>query len=63
MEKINLDDYFLKSDSETKVQICNSTEEIAETEEFNKKMRKVIRDYKYRAVKSWQSARKTILRD
>ena len=60
MGKINLDDYFQKNDPE-KVRICDSPEDIAAAEEFNKKMREVVRDYKYRAAKSRQLARKSIL--
>jgi len=61
MGKINLDDYFEKSDLETKVRICDSPEEIAEQKEFNKKMREVVRDYRRRAAISWQKARHMIL--
>ena len=57
MEKINLDDYFGKSDLKTKVHICDSPEDIAEAEEFNRHMKKVVRDYQRRAAISWQKAR------
>ena len=62
MEKINLDDYFEKSDLETKGRICDSPEDIAEAEEFNRHMRKVVRDYRRRAAISWQKARGLVLR-
>ena len=55
MGKINLDDYFQKS--EFKGRICDSPEETAATEEMNKKMREVERDYRHRAAISWQKAR------
>ena len=61
MGKINLDDYFEKSDWGTKVRICNSPEDIAEAEKINQHMRKVVRDYRSRAALSWQMARKTFL--
>ena len=61
MDKINLDDYFQKS--EFKGRICDSPEEIAETEEMNKKMREIVRDYRHRAALSWQKARGLILRN
>ena len=61
MYKIKLDDYFQKS--ELKGRICDSPEELAETEEMNKKMREVVRDYRYRATLSWQKARGLILRN
>lgn len=58
MEKINLlDKYFTKSGIETKVQILDSPEYIAETERINKEMRKVVRDYNHRAALSWRLAR------
>ena len=57
MEKINLDDYFEKGVLETKMHICDSPEDIAEAEEFNRHMRKVVRDYRRRAAISWQKAR------
>ena len=57
MEKINLDDYFEKSDLETKMRICDSPEDIAEAEEVNRRMREVVRDYRRRAAISWQKAR------
>ena len=59
MEKINLDDYFEKS--EFKGRICDSPEEIEETLKINEKMREVVRDYKYRAAKSRELARRLIL--
>lgn len=58
MEKINLDDYFEKSDLETKAHVCDSLEEITEAEEFNRHMREVVRDYRRRKALSWQMARK-----
>ncbi len=59
MKKINLDDYFQKF--EFKGRICDSPEELAETEELNKKMRVVVRDYNYRAAKSKKLAHRLIL--
>lgn len=53
--KINLDEYFQKS--EFKGHICNSPEEIEETLRINDKMKEVVRDYKYRAAKSRQLVR------
>ena len=61
MVKINLDNYFGKSDQEAKVHVYDSPEDIAATKEFNKKMREVVRDYKYRAAKSRELARRLIL--
>ena len=55
MGKINLDDYFEKS--EFKGRVCDSPEEIAETEEINRKMREVVRDYRRREILSWKKAR------
>jgi len=60
MKEINLDDYFEKT--EFKGRVCNSPEEIAETLRINEKMRKVERDYKHKAAKSWQLARGLRLR-
>ena len=57
MEKINLDDYFEKGVLETKMHVCNSPEDIAETKEFNKKMREVVRDYRRKAAISREKAR------
>ena len=57
MGKINLDDYFEKSDLETKMHICDSPEDIAATEAINQHMRKVVMDYRHRAALSWQKAR------
>ena len=59
MKEINLDDYFEKT--EFKGRVCNSPEEIAETLRINEKMREVVKDYKYRAAKSRQLARRLIL--
>ena len=59
MEKSILDDYFEKS--EFKGRICDSPEEIEETLKINEKMREVVRDYKYRAAKSRELARRLIL--
>ena len=59
MKKSILDDYFEKS--EFKRRICDSLEEIEETLRFNKKMRRVVRDYKYRAAKSRGLVRRLIL--
>ena len=56
-----LDKYFEKF--EFKGRICDSPEEIAETEEMNKKMREVVRDYRHRATLSWEKARGLILRN
>ena len=57
MKKTDLDKYFAKSDIETKVHVLNSPEDIAETERINKEMRKVVREYRYRAALSRQLAR------
>ena len=59
MEKSILDDYFEKS--EFKGRICDSPEEIEETLKINEEMREVVRDYKYRAAKSRELARRLIL--
>ena len=59
MEKSILDDYFEKS--EFKGRICDSPEEIEETLKINEKMREVVRDYKYRAARSRELARRLIL--
>ena len=60
MGKIS-DDYLKKT--EVRVRVCDSPEEIAETEEMNKKMREVERDYRHRAALSWQKARGLVLRN
>ena len=60
MKEIKLDDYFEKS--EFKGQACSYPEEIAETLRINERMREVEKDYKYKAVKSWQMARRLHLR-
>ena len=57
MTQEELDKYFAKSDIETKVRVLNSPEDIAEAERFNKRMRKVVREYRYRAALSRQLAR------
>ena len=59
MEESILDGYFERS--EFKGRICNSPEEITATEEINKKMREVVKDYKYRAARSRELARRLIL--
>lgn len=59
MGKINLDDYFEKS--EFKGRICDSPEELAETEEMNQKMRKVVREYNHKHAMSVRAARRMIL--
>lgn len=59
MEKSILDDYFEKS--EFKGRVCDSPEEIEETLKINEKMREVVRDYKYRAARSRELARRLIL--
>ena len=61
MGKINLDAYFMKNDQKTQVRVCNSLEDIAEAEEVNRHMREVVRDYRYRALKSRQLACRLIL--
>ena len=57
MEKVDLDKYLVRSDIETRGQVLDSPEDIAETERINKEMRKVVREYNYRAALSWQLAR------
>ena len=59
MEKSILDDYFEKS--EFKGRVCDSPEEIEETLKINEKMRELVRDYKYRAARSRELARRLIL--
>ena len=59
MEKSILDDYFQKSKLNGRV--CDSPEEIEETLKINEKMREVVRDYKYRAARSRELARRLIL--
>lgn len=59
MEKSILDDYFQKSKFNGRV--CDSPEEIEETLKINEKMREVVRDYKYRAARSRELARRLIL--
>lgn len=59
MEKSILDDYFEKS--EFKGRVCDSPEEIEETLKINERMREVVRDYKYRAARSRELARRLIL--
>jgi len=57
MEKVDLDKYLVRIDIETRGQVLDSPEDIAETERINKEMRKVVREYNYKAALSWQLAR------
>ena len=57
MKKVDLDKYLVKCDVVEKGQILDSPEDIAVAERINKEMRKVVRDYNYRAALSWQLAR------
>ena len=61
MEKVDLSKYLVVDDCLEKGRICDSPEEIEETLKINEKMREVVRDYKYRAARSRELARRLIL--
>ena len=55
MKKVNLDDYFEKS--EVKGRVCDSPEEIAETLRINEEMKKVQKKFRSMSALSRMKAR------